>query len=136
MNSSASAKRVFTVKVRLEFAAAHHIRGYDGECARPHGHNFKVEVEAKSQGLNEIGIALDFKDLKRTVKNLIDRYDHQDLNTVAPFNDINPTAETLSQYFFQQLEKDLAAQPATASLTLKTVTIWENDRSAAAFGLE
>lgn len=127
--------RVFTVKVRAEFAAAHHIRGYDGECARPHGHNFKVEVEAISPGLNQIGIALDFKDLKKMVKALIERFDHQDLNTVAPFTDINPTAETLSQYFFEELERQIAANPLTATLTLKTVTIWENDRSAASYGL-
>lgn len=128
-------ERVFTVKVRAEFAAAHHIRGYDGECARPHGHNFKVEVEATSPGLNKIGIALDFKDLKKMVKALIERFDHQDLNTVAPFTDINPTAETLCQYFFEELERQIAADPNTATLTLKTVTIWENDRSAASYGL-
>jgi 6-pyruvoyltetrahydropterin/6-carboxytetrahydropterin synthase len=127
--------KVFSVKVRAEFAAAHHIRGYDGECARPHGHNFKVEVEATSPGLNQIGIALDFKDLKKMVKVLIDRFDHQDLNTVAPFTDINPTAETLSQFFFEELERQIATNPATATLTLKSVTIWENDRSAAAYGL-
>ena len=132
---SINKERVFSVKVRAEFAAAHHIRGYDGECARPHGHNFKVEVEATSPGLNKIGIALDFKDLKKMVKGLIERFDHQDLNTVAPFTDVNPTAETLAQHFFEELEQQIAVNPATATLTLKTVTIWENDRSAASFGL-
>lgn len=128
-------ERIFGVKVMLEFAAAHHIRGYDGECARPHGHNFKVEVEAQTQGLNSIGLALDFKELKKLVKALIERFDHQDLNTVSPFDDINPTAETLSQYFFEELERGIRRQPAMSGLTLRKVTIWENDRSAASFGL-
>jgi 6-pyruvoyltetrahydropterin/6-carboxytetrahydropterin synthase len=127
--------RVFSVKVRAEFSAAHHIRGYDGDCSRPHGHNFKVEVEASCPGLNDIGIALDFKDLKKMVKSLIERFDHQDLNTVPPFTDVNPTAETLARFFFEDLERQVATNPATSTLTLKSVTIWENDRSAASYGL-
>lgn len=128
-------EKIFSVRVRAEFAAAHHIRGYEGECARVHGHNFKVEVEARAPGLNKIGICFDFKDLKKMLKILIERFDHQDLNTVAPFTDINPTAETLCQFFYGELEREMAANPATANLTLQSVTIWENDRSAATYGL-
>lgn len=128
-------ERVFGVRVRHEFSAAHHIRGYDGDCARPHGHNFKVEVEAVAPGLNSLGIALDFKDLKKLVKSLIDRFDHQDLNTIPPFTDINPTAETLARYIFEELERLVRADSATAGLLLKSVTVWESDRSAASFGL-
>lgn len=129
-------ERRFGVKVCVEFSAAHHIRGYDGECARPHGHNFRVEVEATTRSLNNIGIALDFKDLKGMVKAMVERFDHQDLNTVAPFTDINPTAETLAVHFFETLEKRLSASPSTRELALKRVTIWENERSAASFGME
>lgn len=126
--------RGFGVKIRVEFPAAHHIRGYEGECARPHGHNFKVEVEASTQGLSDIGIALDFRDLKKMAKEIADRFDHQDLNTIEPFTDINPTAETLSQYFFETLERGLRSNPNTQKVTLKRVTVWENDRSAATYG--
>ena len=125
----------YLVKIFVEFAAAHRIHGYDGDCSRPHGHNFKVEVHATTPKLNEIGLALDFKDLKKMTKSLVDRFDHQDLNTVAPFNDINPTAETLAHYFFTELEKQVGADPKLSlTLNLKSVTIWENERSAASFG--
>src|SRR4051794_136631 len=100
---SNSETRVFGVKIFVEFAAAHHIRGYQGDCARPHGHNFKVEVEATAPRLNPIGIALDFKDLKKLVNELVMKFDHQDMNTIAPFTDVNPTAETISQYFYEEL---------------------------------
>ncbi|MBI3542348.1 MAG: 6-carboxytetrahydropterin synthase QueD [Deltaproteobacteria bacterium] len=130
-----SARKGWGVKVCVEFSAAHHIRGYDGECARPHGHNFKVEVEAAVPALNSIGIALDFKDLKKMTKALVDRFDHQDLNTVAPFTDVNPTAETLAHFFFEELERQIAGAPALAGLALQRVTIWENERSAATYGL-
>lgn len=119
----------------LEFAAAHHIRGYDGECSRPHGHNFKVEVEATTPRLNKLGIALDFKDLKRMTKALIDRFDHQDLNTVEPFITTNPTAETLAEFFFVELERQIEKTPSMAGLILKKISVWENDRSVASYGL-
>ncbi len=136
LNEQAGKKsgRGWGVRVCLEFCAAHHIRGYDGDCSRPHGHNFKVEVEATVPTLNKIGIALDFKDLKKMTKTLIDRFDHQDLNTIEPFTDVNPTAETLAQYFFEELERQVIANPATSNMTLKRISVWENDRSAATYG--
>ncbi len=130
-----NSERTFGVKVTLEFAAAHHIRGYDGECSRPHGHNFKVEVEATTASINDIGLAMDFKDLKKLVRTFVDRFDHQDLNTIEPFDKINPTAETLSNYFFVELEQKMKTIPELRTLNLKRVTIWENERSAASFGL-
>lgn len=127
-------EKFFSVRVQAEFSAAHHIKGYDGDCARPHGHNFKVEVEAKVHSLNSIGIALDFKDLKRELKRLIDRLDHQDLNTLPPFDRINPTAEALSQYFFEDLDAYFRTQKSENGFQLMRVFVWENDRSCASFG--
>ncbi len=127
--------RGYAVKVQVEFAAAHHIRGYDGECARPHGHNWKIDVEASTLQLNNIGISVDFKVLKSLVKKLVDRYDHQDLNTIEPFITLNPTAETLSNVFFTELEGMISGSQPLSGLTLRRVTVWENDRSAASFGL-
>ncbi len=129
-------ERFFSVKVQVEFSAAHHINGYDGECSRPHGHNFKVEVEARTKKLSNIGIAFDFKDLKKLTKQLVDRFDHQDLNTVEPFTKMNPTAETLSQYFFEELESKASRIPELVNIQLRKVTVWENDRSAASYGVE
>src|SRR5579863_5749116 len=111
-----STERRWGVKVCVEFSAAHHIKGYDGECARPHGHNFKVEVHAAVPALNQIGLAMDFKDLKRMTKALVERFDHQDLNTVPPFNDINPTAETLAHHFFTELERQILADKSLGEL--------------------
>ncbi len=128
-------KKLFSVRVLVEFSAAHHIRGYDGECARPHGHNWKIEVEASTAQLNQIGIAVDFKVLKAMVKKLVDRYDHQDLNTIEPFNDLNPTAETMAQVFFSELESGIQKSKPMDSLELRRVTVWENDRCCASFGL-
>jgi len=130
-----SKQKQFGVKIQIEFAAAHHIRGYDGECSRPHGHNFKIEVEATTPVLNEIGLSFDFKHLKKIVKELAARFDHQDLNLVEPFvSEINPTAETLAQYFFNEIDQKLMNAPDLSGIELKKVTVWENDRSAASYG--
>ena len=128
-------EKKFGVKIQIEFAAAHHIRGYDGECSRPHGHNFKVEVEASTPVLNEIGLSFDFKKLKKIVKELADRFDHQDLNLIEPFiSEINPTAETLAKYFFDETFNRISNVPDLSKMELKKVTVWENDRSAASYG--
>jgi 6-pyruvoyltetrahydropterin/6-carboxytetrahydropterin synthase len=121
-----STKPVYKVKVCVDFSAAHHIRGYDGDCARPHGHNYKVEVEALCPELNDIGIAIDFKVLKARTKELVARFDHQDLNLIPPFNELNPTAETLARYFYDEVSK---------GVRLLSVTVWENDRSAVTYGV-
>lgn len=60
-----SLQKKFGVKVQIEFSAPHHIRGDEDECSRPHGHNFKVEVEATTLERNEIGLSFDFKHLKK-----------------------------------------------------------------------
>ena len=124
----------YSVRVFVEFAAAHHIRGYDGECARPHGHNWKIEVEASTADVNQIGIALDFKVLKGMVKALVERFDHQDLNLVPPFDELNPTAETMAWFFYQEIEKNIQRSKPMQSMHLQKVTVWENERSAASFG--
>ncbi len=128
-------EKKFGVKIQVEFSAAHHIRGYDGNCARPHGHNFKVDVEATTTSLNEIGLALDFRDLKKIVRSLSESLDHQDLNEMEPFrSDINPTAEEIARYFFDEINSKIRARSELSKVSLKKVTLWENDRSSASYG--
>ena len=70
---------MYELRVEVEFSAAHHLEGYPGDCARPHGHNFLLEVFARTRSLDSIGIAMDFKTLKSAVKELAASWDHQDL---------------------------------------------------------
>lgn len=115
---------LFTLKVMLEFSAAHALRGYVGDCARVHGHNWKVEAEIKARGLNDIGIALDFKDMRKAMKEIIDTLDHQFLNELPPFDRLNPTAENLAMWFFTQMKPIVQAEQQH----LAAVRIWETDR--------
>jgi len=119
----------YTLRVETEFAAAHLLRGYEGNCARLHGHNWKVEVEMEGEKLDSVGMLIDFKTIKRAAKQVADRLDHQYLNEIAPFDKINPTAENIAAWFFTEVGKLL--NTPTARVT--AVTVWETDRAAVTY---
>lgn len=120
---------MFELRVKLDFAAAHHLDGYPGDCARPHGHNWGVEVFARSIELDSVGMAFDFRRLKGALKELIAPWDHQDLNTLDDFKTVNPSAEQIAKLSFERL----SAMLNTPKFNIHKVTIWENDRCSASF---
>lgn len=112
---------IYTLKVLADFASAHTLRDYPGACSRMHGHNWKIEAEVQATQLNEIGMAIDFKEIKREVRAGADELDHRYLNDLAPFQDINPTAENIARYFFQHLAQRLNNERVHVS----ALTIWK-----------
>ena len=120
---------MFELRIKVDFPAAHHLIGYPGDCARPHGHNWVLEVFARSKGLDSIGMAIDFRDLKKAAKELVAPWDHQDLNTLDDFKTINPSAETIAQLAFERLSKSLD----TPHTWIQQVTVWENERCSASY---
>jgi 6-pyruvoyltetrahydropterin/6-carboxytetrahydropterin synthase len=56
---------MYEVTIRKSFAAAHLLREIGGKCEELHGHNFIVEISAAAAGLNEEGLLIDFRLLKR-----------------------------------------------------------------------
>jgi len=102
-----ASKSHFEVHVQTQFSAGHHLRGYPGDCERPHGHNWTVEVYVECDGLNELGIGVDFRDVKAAVKTLVKQFDHTDLNTLALFQAENPTCENVAKYLYGELAKAL-----------------------------
>lgn len=120
---------MYELRVKAEFPAAHHIQGYPGDCARPHGHNWVVEVFARSERTDSIGIAIDFRTLKKAVKEVIQPWDHQDLNLVADFEKTPPTAEQIARISFEKISQVVNNQETWVD----RVTIWENDRCSATY---
>ena len=90
---------VYEIYVKDHFAAAHALRGYDGNCSNMHGHNWIVEAYIRCPRLNKLGIGIDFRDVKEIVKDVLDKLDHTTLNEVVEFSSINPTPENLSKLF-------------------------------------
>jgi 6-pyruvoyltetrahydropterin/6-carboxytetrahydropterin synthase len=124
---------MYTLTTRLEFAAAHRLRGYDGNCARLHGHNWKIEISLTGAKLNEIGMLIDFKEIKKRGNALLSELDHFYLNDIEPFTEeLNPTAENIAFYLFQRLSQEFNNE----QMWVKAVTAWETDRSAATFSVD
>jgi 6-pyruvoyltetrahydropterin/6-carboxytetrahydropterin synthase len=123
---------MYEVTVEDSFAAGHYLRNYKGKCENPHGHNYRVRVTLRGAELDRAGLLLDYRDLKEVMKHVIDRLDHQMLNDIEPFTQLNPSAENIAKYFYDE---------ATSRLRLVTdgrvcvgdVTIWETDATTARY---
>lgn len=115
----------YTMKVVTDFSAAHALRGYEGPCARLHGHNWKVEVEVEARELDGIGMGLDFKVIKDATREVTGRLDHRNLNELAPFDRLNPTAEHIAAHIYRELARRLD----DGRVRVRAVTIWETERA-------
>lgn len=111
------------LSIETVISAAHLLRDYDGNCSRLHGHNWKIKVEVNASQLDNIGMAIDFKDLKDLSWQVAGKFDHQIINEIAPFDKINPTAENLSQYFYREIAKLLPAE-----IKMSRILLWETDK--------
>jgi len=94
---------VFEICVEAQFSAAHSLGGYQGNCAQLHGHNWIVEVSVKCLELNDIGIGIDFRDIRQAIKNIINDLDHSCLNEHPQFKDTNPSSENIARFLYRQL---------------------------------
>ena len=115
----------YTLKIVTDFASAHTLRGYPGACSRMHGHNWKTEVEVVATALDEIGMGIDFKAIKRSTRQVTDELDHRYLNEIVPFDEINPTAENIAAYVY----RGVAELINNERVKVKAVTLWETERA-------
>jgi 6-pyruvoyltetrahydropterin/6-carboxytetrahydropterin synthase len=98
---------MFKVTVQGVFSAAHHVRGYQGDCAGDHGHSYKIEVGIKVEKLDRLGMAIDFRRVKNELKKVLGRLDHQNLNKLPFFRRNNATAEWVAVYIFREMKKKI-----------------------------
>ena len=123
---------MFEVTVERGFSSGHYLRNYKGKCENPHGHNYKVRITLCGQELDAAGLLLDFRDLKQVMRPVIDRLDHQMINDIAPFTEINPSAENLARYFYQETNRQLA-EMTSGRVRVKDCTIYETDTTTATY---
>lgn len=119
-----------TIFKDFTFAAAHAIRGHTRGCQNLHGHNYRVRVHLRAGELDGLGMVLDFADLKAMMEEILGPFDHQVINEIPPFDERNTTAELLSRYVFEEVERRLAGQER---VEVARVEVWENDTSCAIF---
>jgi 6-pyruvoyltetrahydropterin/6-carboxytetrahydropterin synthase len=124
---------MFEVSVERSFSAGHALRGYRGKCENVHGHNYKVRVTLTGAELDATGLLCDFVEVKRRMQTIIDRLDHQFLNDLAPFDQLNPSAENLARYFYQELQRGFTEAAAPVPVRVGQVQVWETDTTTATY---
>jgi len=120
---------MYELTIETKFSAAHQLRGYQGRCERLHGHNWRVNVSIEADQLNDIGLAIDFKDLKDATNEFLVQLEHTFLNEVFPFTELNPSSENIAKWLYDALSKKLN----DGNLRISAVTVWESDTASATY---
>ncbi|HXH65542.1 MAG TPA: 6-carboxytetrahydropterin synthase [Mariprofundaceae bacterium] len=97
----------YELMIRTDFAAAHQLRGYPGDCARLHGHNWHVELYVECEELDALGLGVDYKVMKRELKEALAGWDHYNLNDIPPFDTINPSSENVARVLYEAMSRRL-----------------------------
>lgn len=119
---------MFELIVETDFAAAHNLREYKGQCEKLHGHNWKVQVMLKAEKLNTLGMVMDFREVKMVVEEIISKFDHAYLNELPEFKILNTTTENLSKVLYDALKTKLPP-----GLAVARVTTWESEHCGAVY---
>ncbi|HBH61338.1 MAG TPA: 6-carboxytetrahydropterin synthase QueD [Nitrospiraceae bacterium] len=120
---------MFDLTIESQFSAAHQLRGYKGKCEALHGHNWRVQVTVSSEKLDDIGMVLDFHELKAITGEVLASLDHSFLNDVFPFTEINPSSENMAKWIYESIRKKILKK----NCTISSVTVWENETSSATY---
>jgi 6-pyruvoyltetrahydropterin/6-carboxytetrahydropterin synthase len=122
---------MYEVSVDETFAAGHALRGYKGKCENLHGHNYKVRVTLAGKELDSVGLLCDFVHLKQVIQRVVRSLDHKFLNEFPPFDVLNPSAENIAKYIYDQTAKQLRQSSNGVGIT--SITVWETDLTAATY---
>jgi 6-pyruvoyltetrahydropterin/6-carboxytetrahydropterin synthase len=123
---------MFEVTVQAGFSSGHYLRNYQGKCENPHGHNYRVLVTLVGESLDETGLLLDFKLLKQVLRPTVQYLDHNMINDLEPFLTLNPSAENLARYFYEQAAGQLR-EMTSGRVSIKDCTVYETDTSFARY---
>ncbi len=118
------------VGVKARFSAAHSLREYGGNCEKLHGHNWLVELVCSSDELNNLGMVVDFRVLKKALGEVIDKLDHSFLNDLEPFRKVNPSSENIARHIYEEVHSRL---PSDRPAKLVGVRVWESEDSWAEY---
>lgn len=119
---------MFEASITAGFAASHFLRDYKGKCENLHGHNYRVEITCAGESIDKTGMLVDFVDLKRATREVVDYLDHKHLNETPPFDNWNPSAEYIALYFYQEVQARLGSAGRISS-----VRVWETDTCFATY---
>jgi 6-pyruvoyltetrahydropterin/6-carboxytetrahydropterin synthase len=120
---------MYEISQETVIAAAHQLRLSPGEGERLHGHNWRIRAVLRATALDPRGMVVDFNDLGRELRALVEPWEHVFLNEIPPWNDVNPTAENIARV----LAEALGAKLDDARVKVARVEVWENDTCGAVY---
>lgn len=108
---------MYKLVVKSKFSAAHRLVDYPGACARIHGHNWTVQVTVTAPTVDENGMVVDLVELKKHIDDCVMQFDHQVINDVPPFDQLNPTSENIAKYLYDYVAEriDVAVESVQVS---------------------
>ena len=65
------------------------------------------------------------------IREIIGGLDHQFMNDLEPFRTVNPSAENLAKYFYDEVSGRVKELPAGARVT--DTIVWETDTASAQY---
>ena len=122
-----------TITKRFSFCYGHFLPGHEGKCANVHGHNADLEVEVSGYEYGGYeGMIMDFGNLKKVVEPIIDKLDHQLINSTLWGQTMGtPTAENMIRWFAAELMRALPIGVYLMSLSLsETDNSWATWRTS------
>jgi 6-pyruvoyltetrahydropterin/6-carboxytetrahydropterin synthase len=96
---------MYEVIAEASFSAAHHLRDYKGSCERVHGHNWLVRAFVQCERLDELGLGIDFRELRASLREVVEPLDHSDLNALFTGTRGNPSSENIARHLFNALRE-------------------------------
>jgi len=120
---------MYEVTIIKSFSAAHLLAQIGGKCEELHGHNFRVEVTVTAPDLNESGLLIDFRAVKKWLNVILDQMDHKHLNELPYFAGINPSAENIAKFIYAQME----LQAKEAQVRIARIKVWESENAAVTY---
>ena len=120
---------MYRLFVEDHFDAAHYLPDYHGKCENLHGHRFKVVLRIVAERIGNDGMAYDFADMKRHLRNALGILDHTCLNELPVFLNRPPSSENIACWLFEQLEPVFAEGAARVD----TVEVWESPTAGVSY---
>ncbi|MDR3012016.1 MAG: 6-carboxytetrahydropterin synthase QueD [Chitinispirillales bacterium] len=122
---------MYEITTQQHFSAAHRLLHYEGPCENLHGHNWLVRATVKCENLDKSGIAIDFKILKRKLKDILSEFDHKNLNDIFDALNQSPSSERIACYVYHKLADSLSEDGHDARVT--RVEVEETPGNCAAY---
>jgi 6-pyruvoyltetrahydropterin/6-carboxytetrahydropterin synthase len=95
---------MYEISTQASFSAAHHLQNYNGPCENVHGHNWLVKAFVRCKKLDDIGLGIDFRSLRKALDSVLAELDHADLNVAFERLGINPSSENIACYIYERLQ--------------------------------